>query len=70
MKGTRYGCPFFTRKGRRTMESQLLQAISSVGFPIIVAFYLLVKVQTSMDNFTSKLDELLLEIRRDRLKLA
>ncbi|MDY3741238.1 MAG: YvrJ family protein [Selenomonadaceae bacterium] len=52
------------------MESQLLQAISSVGFPIIVAFYLLVKVQTSMDNFTSKLDELLLEIRRDRLKLA
>ena len=52
------------------MESQLLQAISSVGFPIIVAFYLLVKVQTSMDNFTSKLDELLLEIRRDRLKLS
>ena len=52
------------------MESQLLQAISSVGFPIIIAFYLLVKVQTSMDNFTSKLDELLLEIRRDRLKLA
>ena len=52
------------------MESQLVQAISSVGFPIIVAFYLLVKVQTSMDNFTSKLDELLLEIRRDRLKLA
>ena len=52
------------------MESQLLQAISSVGFPIIVAFYLLVKVQASMDNFTSKLDELLLEIRRDRLKLA
>ena len=52
------------------MKSQLLQAISSVGFPIIVAFYLLVKVQTSMDNFTSKLDELLLEIRRDRLKLA
>lgn len=48
-------------------ENELLQAVSSVGFPIAVAFYLLVRVQNSLDKFTGKLDELLLEIRRERM---
>lgn len=47
-----------------------LQAVSSVGFPIVVAFYLLVRVQNSLDRFTEKMDALLIEIRHERMMAA
>lgn len=40
------------------MEETLLTAISTVGFPIVVTFYLLTRFQKSMDNMTAQLAEL------------
>lgn len=51
-------------------DELILQAVSSVGFPIVVTFYLLVKVQTSLDRFTEKMDALLIEIRHERMMAA
>ena len=45
------------------MEEKLLSAISTVGFPIIVSCYLLVKFQATLDRFSNKVDELILELR-------
>lgn len=50
------------------MNEQLIPAVSSVGFPIVVTFYLLVRFQKSMDAFTAKVEELIAEIRKDRVK--
>ena len=46
------------------MDDVMLTAISTVGFPIVVTFYLLVKFQNTMDNFSNKVDELLQELRK------
>ena len=44
------------------MEQNLLTAISSVGFPIVVTLYLLTSFQRSMDRFTAELSELVKEL--------
>ena len=50
------------------MEQTILTAISAVGFPIVLTFYLLTRFQRSMDNFTEQLGELVKELqRRDRI---
>ena len=46
------------------MEEKLLSAISTVGFPIVVSCYLLVKFQATLDRFSNKVDELILELRK------
>ena len=50
------------------MDDQILSAISTVGFPIVITFYLLVRFQTTMDKFCDKLDALILEIRKEHSK--
>ena len=45
------------------MEENILSAISTVGFPIVVSCYLLVKFQATLDRFSNKADELILELR-------
>lgn len=40
------------------MEETILTAISTVGFPIVLTFYLLTRFQRSMDNMTAQLSEL------------
>ena len=47
------------------MEDKILSAVSTVGFPIVITFYLLVRFQTTMDKFCDKLDALILEIRKE-----
>ena len=50
------------------MEQTVLTAISTVGFPIVVTFYLLTRFQRSMDRFTAQLEELVKELqRRERI---
>lgn len=46
------------------MEENVLSAVSTVGFPIVVSCYLLVKFQTTLDRFSNKVDELILELRK------
>ena len=48
------------------MEQNLLTAISSVGFPIVVTLYLLTSFQRSMDRFTDQLSELVKELQQQR----
>ena len=52
-------------KGVKPMEEKILSAVSTVGFPIVITFYLLVRFQTTMDKFCDKLDALILEIRKE-----
>lgn len=47
------------------MEQTLLTAISTVGFPIVITFYLLTRVQKSLDQFTETLAELVHELKRE-----
>ena len=46
------------------MEQTILTAVSAVGFPIVVTFYLLTSFQKSRDKFTDMLGELIQELRR------
>lgn len=46
------------------MEQTLLTAVSAVGFPIVVTFYLLTRFQKSLDNFTAELQRLIDELHR------
>ena len=46
------------------MEQNLLTAVSSVGFPIVVTLYLLTSFQRSMDRFSSELRDLIRELQR------
>ena len=39
------------------MDENILSAISTVGFPIVVSCYLLVKFQATLDRFSNKVDE-------------
>ena len=48
------------------MEQTVLTAISAVGFPIVVTFYLLTRFQNSMDRFTEQLGELVKELQHSR----
>ena len=48
------------------MEQNLLTAISSVGFPIVVTLYLLTSFQRSMDRFTEELGQLVKELHEQR----
>ena len=48
---------------RSHMDDTLLKAISTTGFPIVVSCYLLVKFQATLDRFSNKVDELILELR-------
>lgn len=65
--------PHFAPPGNRPpdkkvtrMEQNLLTAISSVGFPIVVTLYLLTSFQRSMDRFTDQLSELVKELQQQR----
>ncbi|WP_302297042.1 YvrJ family protein [Mitsuokella multacida] len=44
------------------MKQNLLIAISSIGFPIVVTLYLLISIQRSIDCFTDQLSELTKEL--------
>ena len=46
------------------MEEPVLTAISAVGFPIVVTFYLLTTFQKSLDRLTTQLGELTHELQR------
>ena len=48
----------------QNMDEAILSAVSSVGFPIAVSCYLLIKFQATLDRFSTKMDELILELRR------
>ena len=48
------------------MEQTVLTAISAVGFPIVVTFYLLTRFQSSMDRFTAQLGRLVEELQTYR----
>lgn len=51
------------------MDETILTAISAVGFPIVITFYLLTRFQKSMDALTAQLAELVKELQRcERLK--
>ena len=49
----------------KPMEEKILSAVSTVGFPIVITFYLLIRFQTTMDKFCDKLDALIIEIRKE-----
>jgi hypothetical protein len=55
----------YQRKEYTPMEEKILSAVSTVGFPIVITFYLLIRFQTTMDKFCDKLDALILEIRKE-----
>ena len=46
------------------MDDTLLKAISTTGFPIAVSCYLLVKLQTTLERFSTRLDDLIVELRK------
>lgn len=46
------------------MEQTVVTAISAVGFPIVVTFYLLTRFQNSMDRFTAQIAELVKELQK------
>lgn len=46
------------------MDEPILTAISAVGFPIVVTFYLLTTFQRSMDRLTTQLGDLTRELQR------
>ena len=48
------------------MEQTILTAISAVGCPIGVTFYLLTRFQRSMDKFTEQIGELVKELQMQR----
>ncbi len=54
----------FAGKGGGEMEQTVLTAVSAVGFPIVVTFYLLTRFQNSMDKFTEQLGELVKELQK------
>ena len=53
-----------TRPWPKLMEQPILTAVSAVGFPIVVTFYLLTTFQRSMDRLTRQLGELTRELQR------
>ena len=46
------------------MNETLLTAVSAVGCPIVVTFYLLTTFQKSLDRLTTQLGELTHELQR------
>ncbi len=40
------------------MEETILTAVSAVGFPIVVTFYLLTRIERSIDKCTAAINEL------------
>ena len=46
------------------MNETILTAVSAVGFPIVVTFYLLTTFQKSLDRLTIQLGELTHELQR------
>lgn len=46
------------------MNETLLTAVSAVGFPIVVTFYLLTTFQKSLDRLTTQLGKLTHELQR------
>lgn len=47
---------------------EILAAISAVGFPIVVTFYLLFRLQKTIDKFTQELDRLITIIERIEMR--
>ncbi len=45
------------------MEEPIMTAISSVGFPIVITFYLLTRFEKSMDRLTCEISTLIQELR-------
>lgn len=52
------------------MEDTVLTAISAVGFPIVVTFYLLTRFQKSLDTFSAELQRLIDELHRQNRLMA
>ena len=46
------------------MDDTLLKAISTIVFPIAVSCYLLVNLQTTLERFSTRLDDLIVELRK------
>lgn len=46
------------------MDDAFLTAISTTGFPIAVSCYLLVKLQATLEHFSTRLDDLIVELRK------
>lgn len=46
------------------MDDAFLAAISTTGFPIAVSCYLLVKLQSTLERFSTRLDDLIVELRK------
>lgn len=47
---------------------EFLAAISAVGFPIVVTFYLLFQLRKTIDKFTQELDRLITIVERIEMK--
>ena len=52
------------------MEETLLTAISTVGFPIVITFYLLIRFQASLDKMTAQLAELVKVLQQRDHRMA
>jgi flagellar biogenesis protein FliO len=47
-----------TQERREITMEDLLTAIANVGFPIAVAAYLLIRIESKMDNLSSSINQL------------
>lgn len=57
-------CRISAKRRWLDMDEPILTAISAVGFPIVVTFYLLTTFQKSLDRLTTQLGELTHELQR------
>jgi flagellar biogenesis protein FliO len=49
--------PRVPRERRNTMED-FLKAVANVGFPIVVAAYLLIRIESKMDSLAASINQL------------
>lgn len=50
------------------MDTNLVAAVTQVGFPIVMTLYLLTRFQKSIDNLALQISELVKEIQQERWK--
>lgn len=49
---------FSVRKGREIAVEQWISLVGNVGFPILVAFYLLIRFEKKIDNLTEAINKM------------
>ena len=49
---------FSVRKGREIDVEQWISLVGNVGFPIVVAFYLLIRFERKIDNLTDAINKM------------